>query len=217
MSNTATYAVEELERADPIPGLDEAILRRWSPKAFANRPIPSSDMKKSFEAAQWAASSINERPWRFLVRLQGEPTYCKTFESLAASNQPWVNNTSVLMLSIRKKAFTQIGNPNHYALHDTGAATASLALQATTLGFHVHSMGRFDRDKIGAPLEILDDFEIGAATASAIRPREPLERCYFISISVFQRPQARCESSASGMLGEVPEQRRNCRLLLGCI
>jgi len=27
---------------------------------------------------------------------------------------------------------------------------------------------------------------------------------------------AGCESSSSGMLGEVPAQRRNCRLLSGC-
>jgi nitroreductase len=165
MSTTTTEAIETLKRADAIPGLDETILRRWSPRAFADRAVSPADMKKLFEAARWAASSFNEQPWRFLVGRKGDPTYDKIFDSLATFNQAWANNAPVLMVSAGKKTFTQNGNPNHYALHDTGAANANLALQATALGFHSHSMGGFDRDKIRAAFQIPDDFEIGAVTA----------------------------------------------------
>ncbi len=165
MSTMTTEALETLKHADPIPGVHEPILRRWSPRAFADRPVSASDMKKLFEAARWAASSFNEQPWRFIVGRQGDATYGKIFESLATFNQAWANNAPVLMLSVGKKTFTQNGNPNHYALHDTGAATANLGLQATALGFHTHSMGGFDRDKIRAAFQIPEDFEIGAVTA----------------------------------------------------
>jgi nitroreductase len=165
MSTIDTEALETLKHADPIPGLNETILRRWSPRAFADRAISGSDMKKLFEAARWAASSFNEQPWRFIVGRKGDATYGKIFESLAAFNQAWASNAPILMLSVGKKTFTQNGNPNHYALHDTGAATANLGLQATALGFHTHSMGGFDRDKIRVAFQIPEDFEIGAVTA----------------------------------------------------
>ncbi|MGB8479824.1 MAG: hypothetical protein WCE63_13480 [Acidobacteriaceae bacterium] len=51
MSNITTEAIETLKHADPIPGIDETILRRWSPRAFADRPVSAADMKKLFEAA----------------------------------------------------------------------------------------------------------------------------------------------------------------------
>lgn len=163
--STTTEAIEALKDAGPIPGVDETMLRRWSPRAFANRAVSMADMKKMFEAARWAASSFNEQPWRFLVGHKGDPTYRKIFESLVEFNQAWAGNAPVLMVSVGKKTFSQNGHPNHYALHDTGAATANLALQATALGLHTHSMGGFDRDKIRAAFEIPTDYEIGAVTA----------------------------------------------------
>lgn len=165
MSDTTAEAIEAVKHADPIPGLDETILSRWSPRAFTDRPVSASNMRKIFEAASWAASSYNEQPWRFLVGRKGDPTYSKIFESLATFNQAWAKNVPVLMLSVGKKTFTQNGNPNHYALHDTGAATANLALQATALGLHTHSMGGFNRDKIRAAFQVPEDYEIGAVTA----------------------------------------------------
>lgn len=165
MSNITTEDIETLKHADPIPGVHETILRRWSPRAFIDRPVSAADMENLFEAARWAASSFNEQPWRFIVGRKGDATYEKIFKSLVPLNQAWANTAPVLMLSVGKKTFTQNGKPNHYALHDTGAATAYLALQATSMGFHIHSMGGFDREKIRAAFGIPEDYEIGAVTA----------------------------------------------------
>jgi hypothetical protein len=71
----------------------------------------------------------------------------------------------VLVLSAAKKTFTQKGTPNAYGLYDTGAATATLALQATADGLHVHSMAGFDHEQVRASFGIPADFEIGAVTA----------------------------------------------------
>jgi nitroreductase len=71
----------------------------------------------------------------------------------------------VLLLSAGKKTFTLNGAPNRFALHDTGAASATMLLQATALGMHTHGMGGFDQDKARANFGIPEDFEVGAVWA----------------------------------------------------
>jgi nitroreductase len=50
-------------------------------------------------------------------------------------------------------------------LHDTGAASANLALQATAIGLHTHSMAGFDQQQVRASFAIPSDYDIGAVTA----------------------------------------------------
>ncbi|MFT4113661.1 nitroreductase family protein [Silvibacterium sp.] len=157
--------LEKLKHAPAIPGVIEEILQRWSPRAFADKPVAPELLKEAFEAARWAASSFNEQPWRFLVGHKGDDTYKKIFESLVEFNQSWAKSAPVLILSVAKKTFTQNGSPNYYALHDVGAATAYLGLEATKLGFHTHSMAGFDKEKAQTLFGIPDDFEAGAVTA----------------------------------------------------
>lgn len=157
--------IEKLKHAPAIPGVEDLILRRWSPRAFAAKDVPSSDLKKIFEAASWAASSYNEQPWRFFVGRRGDATYQKIFDVLVEFNQGWAKSAPVLILSVGSNRFAQNGNPNYYALHDTGAATATLALQATALGLHTHSMAGFDHSKARRAFSVSTDYEIGAVTA----------------------------------------------------
>jgi nitroreductase len=77
----------------------------------------------------------------------------------------WAKNAPVLILSAAKKTFGHNGSPNQHGLYDTGAATAYLALQATALGFHTHSMAGFDHDKAHKTFNIPDDYATGAVTA----------------------------------------------------
>lgn len=158
-------ALEKLKHAPAIPGVLEDILKRWSPRAYSDQPVSPESLKEVFEAARWAASSFNEQPWRFLVGHRGDETYKKIFDSLVEFNQGWAKSAPVLILSVAKKTFTQNGSPNQFGLHDTGAATAYLALQATALGFHTHSMAGFDHDKARKAFNIPDDFQTGAVTA----------------------------------------------------
>ncbi|MGC2163008.1 MAG: nitroreductase family protein [Silvibacterium sp.] len=160
-----TEEVEKLKRAPAVEGALEEILGRWSPRAFADKPVAAKDLKTIFEAAHWAASSFNEQPWRFLVGRKGDETYRKIFDSLVEFNQMWAKSAPVLILSVGKKTFSHNSSPNYYGLHDTGAATAYLALQASALGLHAHSMGGFDQAKARAAFGIPDDYAIGAVTA----------------------------------------------------
>ncbi len=146
-------------------GVEDLLLKRWSPRAFSAEAVGSADLVKIFIAAAWAASSYNEQPWRFLVGKKDDETYTKIFETLVETNQGWAKSAPVLILSAGKKNFTQSGQPNAYALHDTGAASAGFSLEAAALGLHTHGMGGFDKDKARASFSIPDDFEIGAVWA----------------------------------------------------
>ena len=164
MSHTAEE-IEKMKHAPAVPGVIEVILQRWSPRAFSHKPVPRHDLRRIFEAARWAASSYNEQPWRFLVGHKGDSTYQKIFDSLVEFNQSWARSAPVLILSAASKNFAHNGTPNSYAIHDTGAATAYIALQATALGLHTHSMAGFDHGKARAAFDIPGTYDIGAVTA----------------------------------------------------
>jgi nitroreductase len=157
--------LETLKHGPASTGVEEIILKRWSPRSFADKPVASDLLTKIFTAASWAASSYNEQPWRFLVGKKGDETYTKIFDSLIEFNQNWAKSAPVLILSVAKKTFTQSGQPNGYALHDTGAASATFSLEATALGLHTHGMAGFDKDKARASFGIPEDFELGAVWA----------------------------------------------------
>ena len=157
--------IEKLKHAPALPGVIEDIRKRWSPRAYSDKPVRPESLKEVFEAARWAASSFNEQPWRFLVGHKGDETYRKILDNLVEFNQGWAKNAPVLILSVAKKTFAHNGSPNGHGLHDTGAATAYLGLQATALGFHTHAMAGFDRAKILKAFHIPDDYEAGSVIA----------------------------------------------------
>lgn len=162
------YTLDELEKlkhAPAVPGVEDLFLRRWSPRAFADKDVSNDDLGKIFEAARWAASSYNEQPWRFFLGRRGDATYQKIFDTLVEFNQGWAKSAPVLILSVGSNKFAQNGKSNQYSIHDTGAATANLSLQATALGLHTHSMAGFDHAKARRAFNVSADYDIGAVTA----------------------------------------------------
>jgi nitroreductase len=165
VTTTRPEVTEKLKHAPDVAGVQELILRRWSPRAFSGREVSAQELKRLFEAARWAFSSSNEQPWRFLVGRRGDGTYQRIFDALVEFNQSWSRSAPVLVLSVAKKTFTAKAAPNRFNLHDTGAATANLALQATANGLHTHSMAGFDQEQVRASFAIPSDYDIGAVTA----------------------------------------------------
>jgi len=141
-----------------FPVLD-LIVRRWSPRAFEQKIVSDSELATLFAAASWAASSYNEQPWRFLVGRKGEDTWNKIFSSLTPANQGWTKAAPVLYVALAKKTFTHNGSANRVAVHDVGAACATLSLQATALGLHTHGMAGFDPQALRNSFGIPDDFD----------------------------------------------------------
>ncbi len=151
--------LEHVKYAVTDQPVDATILRRWSPRAFSDKPVAAADLKTLFTAATWAASSQNEQPWRFLLGVKPSEAYLKTFRSLVPANQSWAKDAPVLYASVVKKTFAKNGKPNGTALHDVGAASATLSLEAVRLGLHTHGMAGFDSELLRASFGIPSDFD----------------------------------------------------------
>lgn len=132
------------------------LTQRRSPRAYAVQPVPAEALRQVFVAASSAASCFGEQPWRYLVgtRESSPEAFDKILNSMGEFNQVWAKNAPVLAVSIAKLTFSHDDNPNAWAKHDVGQATATLAIQATELGLHVHQMAGFSPDKLRAAFNI---------------------------------------------------------------
>lgn len=129
--------------------LDPLIRDRWSPRAFADRPVDRETIGSLLEAARWAASCSNEQPWMYIVAPREDAAaFQRALSCLVPFNQGWAKDAPLLMISLARTAFAGNGQPNRHAFHDVGAASAQLTAQATSLGLVVHQMGGIDVDRI---------------------------------------------------------------------
>jgi nitroreductase len=127
--------------ASPDHPIHQFIANRWSPYAFADKPVAQADLQSLFEAARWAPSSFNEQPWRYIVATKADPTeFDRLLACLIEGNQAWARNAPVLALGCTSLKFSLNGKPNAAAVHDLGIASATLTFEATARGLHVHQM-----------------------------------------------------------------------------
>jgi nitroreductase len=153
--------------------IDPLISERWSPRAFADRPVEPEKLRALFEAARWAASSYNGQPWYFIVATKDDPAnYQRVLDCLVEFNQGWAKQAPALALSVAKLKFDHNGEPNRHAFHDVGQAAANLALQAHALGLAVHQMAGILPDKARQIFDIPEGYEAVAGIAIGY-PGEP--------------------------------------------
>jgi nitroreductase len=146
--------------ADTSYPIEELLKRRWSPRAFADRPVEPEKLLSLWEAARWAASTANQQPWSFIVATkQDEVEYTRLLSCLRENNQQWASRAPILMVSVAKLTFDANGQPNRHAFHDVGLAVANLILQATALGLYVHQMAGFYPDRVRELYSVPDGFE----------------------------------------------------------
>jgi nitroreductase len=69
------------------------------------------------------------------------------------------------MLSVAARHFAKNGKPNRHALHDVGAASAWLTVDATAQGLYVHQMAGIDPEKARQVFHIPDTHEAVAGLA----------------------------------------------------
>ncbi len=144
-----------------IPETLHPLIRdRWSPRLFAPDPISDGRLRDLFEAARWAASSMNEQPWRFILGRRGQDgTWDRLLAVLAEGNIRWAHRAPVLVLAAARQRFERNDRSNRHAGHDTGLAVAQLTLQAVAHGLQVHPMGGFDAAAARREFDIPEDFE----------------------------------------------------------
>jgi nitroreductase len=146
--------------------ISEVLAKRWSPRAFADKPVTNETISQLFEAARWAPSAFNEQPWRFMVATKEHPTeYQKVLSCLVEFNQMWAQSAPVLLIVVASENFERNGKPNHHAWYDTGQAMATLTVQATILDLYIHQMAGFSPEKARETFNIPAGYEAIAAAA----------------------------------------------------
>ncbi|TNF66969.1 MAG: nitroreductase [Gammaproteobacteria bacterium] len=157
----------QIKKAHADAPIHHLLEKRWSPYVFSDEKISNETLKVLFEAARWAPSSYNDQPWRYIIATKEQPEiYEKIFTCLVEGNQTWAGNAYVLALGVIMKNLSQTGKPNRAALHDLGAASMSLTLEALKQGLFVHQMIGIIPQKVKETFNLPDDAE--AYTALAI-------------------------------------------------
>ena len=140
--------------------IHDMIQARWSPRAFdPDKPVSHDDLLALLEAARWAPSCFNDQPWRFVVcdKTTDDSSWQHALTILVEKNRRWAKNAPVLILAVAMENFNHNGQPNRWAMYDTGAASVSLCLQAAEMGLCVHQMGGFDAEKARDVFKLPDD------------------------------------------------------------
>jgi nitroreductase len=136
------------------------INERWSPYAWADRPVDPDELASLFEAARWAASSYNEQPWRWIVATRDDrEAFDRLLSCLAEGNQKWALHAPVLAIGLTVTTFSRNGKPNKAALHDLGLAAANLTFEATARGLHVHQMIGIEPERVRVRYGVPDEVE----------------------------------------------------------
>lgn len=142
--------------------VNELLADRWSPYAFdAAKPVETAVLRSLFEAARWAMSCFNAQPWRYIVanRATDEAMWNQVLDTLADGNRPWAMHVPVLALGLADLNFEHNGKHNSAALHDLGAASAFLTIEANSRGMVVHQMAGILPDKIRSTFSIADSVQ----------------------------------------------------------
>lgn len=143
------------------------LTQRWSPYAFSEKKVAPSDLLSLFEAARWAPSSYNEQPWSYIVATSdNKEEFQLLLSCLVEANQEWAKYAPVLALGVASMKFARNGKDNRAAMHDLGAASANLSVEAIARNIYVHQMVGILPDRAKEVYKIPDGYE--ALTGLAI-------------------------------------------------
>lgn len=156
--------------ASPGYPIHTLLAGRWSPYAFADRPVPETALCSLFEATRWAASSCNEQPWRYLVATPDEPEqFARLLSCLTEGNQAWAKAAPILALGVVSLRFASNARSNRTAVHDLGLAAGNPPAEATARGLCVHQMIGIVPDKAREICGTPDGYEAWTGLATGYR------------------------------------------------
>ncbi len=193
------------DRATETP-VSALFLRRWSARAMTGEPIPEKALLCLLEAARFAPSAYNAQPWRFVYARNGEAAFDALLGALTDSNRVWARKASALILAASKAEFTPAGQKPvtlGSASFDTGAAWASLALQAAMLGWTTHAMAGFDAGKARAAVTAPENLKLEVVIAVGRRgdaAELPPEK------QALEKPNARRPLALTAFSGAFPDE-----------
>lgn len=148
-----------IKKAQTNFDINDLIANRWSPRSFdSSKHLTKEQIHQLIEAARWAASSMNEQPWRFKIfnRNENSDEFQKVFDCLSEGNQIWCKNVNTFILAAAYKKFSN-GDINASAQFDTGLAVGNMLIQAVSMGLATHPMGGYDKQKVQEIFGLSDD------------------------------------------------------------
>ena len=155
---TTVDMVPHRKPAETQHPIHELISERWSPRAFAGRPVEREKLYSLFEAARWAPSAANKQPWNFVFATQEDAeVHARFVSTLNEGNVIWAQRAPVLILVVAK--LYPYPGKEQASFYDVGMAAGNLMTQATALGLMTHQMGGFDANKARALLDIPEGYQ----------------------------------------------------------
>jgi len=134
----------------------EAIRKRYSCRAYQDRPIEQDKLDEVFKAARLAPSARNAQDWRFVV-ITDEQTKIKLAE--AANNQRFLEKAGAIIVACSNDGHVmRCGQA--IAPIDVAIALEHICLQATDLGLATCWIGSFFPEKVRPILGIPEDTAI---------------------------------------------------------
>ena len=161
----------------------DTIRRRYSCRAYQERPIEKEKLDILFEAARLAPSAKNEQDWRFVVVTDKEIKH----QVAETTNRPDVFEKAGVIIAACSNSDYVMRCGQAIGPIDIAIALEHIALQATELGLATCWIGSFYAEKVRKILGIPDDIAIielmtvGYPADSPKQPsREPIEKivCY---------------------------------------
>ena len=134
----------------------EAIKKRYSCRAYQDKPIEQEKLDKIFEAARQAPSAKNLQDWRFVV-----VTDKKRKQQVAdCTNQAQAFGQAGAIIAACSVCSDTMRCGQQIAPIDVSIALEHIALAATELGLATCWIGSFDVEKVRQILEIPKDIAI---------------------------------------------------------
>ena len=150
----------------------EAIRKRYSCRAYQDRPIEREKLKQLFEAARFAPSAKNLQDWRFVAVTDKET---KRKLAQAANNQTFVQNAGLIIVACSVSSEVMRCGQAVGPI-DVAIALEHIALQAAELGLATCWIGSFYPDKVRPIVDIPQDIaiiELMAVGYPSDSPKEP--------------------------------------------
>jgi nitroreductase len=161
----------------------EVIRKRYSCRAYIDKPIEKEKLDQLFEAARLAPSAKNLQDWRFVVVSEKD----KKQQVAASTNHPEVFGKAGVMIAACSVSNEVMRCGQAVAPIDVAIALEHICLQAAELGLATCWIGSFEPEKVRKVLEIPQDVAVielmalGYPADKAKKPsREPIENivCY---------------------------------------
>lgn len=161
----------------------EVIRRRYSCRAYQDKPIAQEKLDSIFEAARLAPSAKNMQDWRFVLVTDKE---AKRKLAEAANNQKFLENAAAIIVACSSSDDVMRCGQAIGPI-DVAIALEHICLQATELGLATCWIGSFYPEKvrpilgIPADIAIIELMAVGYPADSQKKPkREPIEKilCY---------------------------------------